>query len=70
MQTLTNFVVALPSEAKPIIHRLGLRREDQTRGMKRYRRDNFQLVVSGVGKVASAMAVGYIAGSCPSDNRL
>jgi len=69
MQTLTNFVVALPSEAKPIIHRLGLRPDEQTHGLRRYRRDNVQLVVSGVGKVASATAVGYIAGAYPPDTR-
>ncbi len=69
MQTFTNFVVALPSEAKPIIQRLGLRLDDQTHGVKRYRRDNFQLVVSGVGKVASATAVGYLAGAGPAHAR-
>ena len=69
MRTLTNFVVALPSEAKPIINRLGLRPSEPAYGMKRYRRDNLQLVVSGVGKVASATAVGYIAGADAPDTR-
>jgi adenosylhomocysteine nucleosidase len=69
MHILTNFVVALPSEARPIIGRLDLKRCEQARGVTLYRREDFRLAVSGIGKAASAAAVGYIAGGEPSATR-
>lgn len=69
MQTLNNFIVALPSEAAPLIDALRLNRCTRARGVKLYRRDNYRLVISGVGKTAAAAAVGYIAGSEPADTR-
>ena len=67
MQTLINFIVALPSEGKPLIKSLGLRPCASAHGIKLYQRDNFRLAVSGIGKAASAAAVGYVAGSEPPD---
>ena len=69
MQILNNFIVALPSEAAPLIDALELRRCNRARGVKLYRRDKYRLVISGVGKIAAATAVGYIAGSEPADTR-
>ncbi len=63
MQILTNFVVALASEAKPIIKRFRLKRCEEARGVTLFARDNIRLIVSGIGKAASATAVGYVAGS-------
>ena len=45
----------------------GLERCESPASVKCYVRDRFRLVVSGIGKVASATAVGYIAGSEPDD---
>ncbi|MFT4583407.1 MAG: adenosylhomocysteine nucleosidase [Gammaproteobacteria bacterium] len=64
-----NIVVALPSEARPIIEHLSLRHERTNGGMKFYRCENISLVVSGVGKTASAMAVGFLAALADSEDR-
>ncbi len=69
MHTLTNLIVALPSEAAPLIDNFRLSRCTKARGLKVYGRDNIRLVIAGVGKIAAAAAVGYIAGTEPADAR-
>jgi adenosylhomocysteine nucleosidase len=69
MQRLINFIVALPSEAAPLIDALRLSRCTRTSGVKLYQRDNFRLIVCGVGKIAAATAVGYIAGTEQADTQ-
>lgn len=56
---MLRFVVALEAEARPLIERYGLAR-DSHRGFKVFRRDEVALVVSGVGKTASAAATSYL----------
>ncbi len=67
MQALVNFVIALPSEAKPLINRLGLRQDSSRPDVRLYTRNQYRLLVSGIGKAASATAVRTIVGSEPSD---
>lgn len=63
MRNVVSFVVALPSEARPIVDALRLQRSERTDNVKLYERENIRLIVSGIGKIASAAAVGYIAGN-------
>jgi len=58
-----NFVTALPSEARPLVDHFRLQRRAGVDGMTIYESGHIRLAVSGVGKVASAGAVGYLAGS-------
>lgn len=53
-------VTALPCEASPIIKRYGLKRDDACRYFPLYRADDIVLIVSGVGKMASAIATAYL----------
>ena len=69
MPRQTNLIVALPSEARPIIDRFRLRHNNQADGVKIYHGNDMRLIVSGVGRIASAAAVGYIAGATPADVR-
>ncbi len=69
MRTLINFIIALGCEAQPLIDHLGLKRSSEARGVKLYRHNHYRLIVSGVGKAASASAVRYIAGNEPSGSR-
>jgi adenosylhomocysteine nucleosidase len=69
MSLRINIVVALPSEARPIVEHLSLRHERTAGGMKYYRSENVSLAVSGVGKTASAMAVGFLAAMADSEDR-
>ncbi len=62
MAPVTNLVVALPSEARPLVERFDLRPRDPAGPLRTYEGRNIRLVVSGVGKLASAHAVGYLAG--------
>ena len=62
MHAELNFITALPSEARPLIDHYGLRRSARGRGITLYETDGVRLAVSGIGKAASAYAVGVIAG--------
>ncbi len=57
-----HLVVALPCEARPWVDYYRLK---PVRGalMRMYRNENIDLIVSGIGSHASAMAVGYLAAS-------
>ena len=68
MSAQVNFVVALNGEAHPIIEYFRLQALESPRGVKCYARDHIRLTISGVGKIASATAVGYAAASTPGDN--
>ncbi|MFT4565004.1 MAG: adenosylhomocysteine nucleosidase [Gammaproteobacteria bacterium] len=71
MSLRINIVVALPSEARPIIEHLSLRHERTVGGIKLYQFENVFLVVSGIGKTASAMAVGFLAAMAdPEDQHI
>jgi len=52
-------VTALPCEASPFIERYGLKRDD-CRHFSLYRGQDMSLIVSGVGKMASAIATTYM----------
>jgi hypothetical protein len=55
-------VVALASEARPLIARFGLRRAADAEGFETFLSDEAALVVSGMGRVASAAATAYLQG--------
>lgn len=57
---MLRFVVALQPEARPLIARYRLEPEREPGAFKVYHRDDAALVVSGVGKVASAAATAYL----------
>ena len=55
---MIRFVVALPSEARPIVERYRLKHQEGAWPV--YIRDDVALVVSGVGKTAAAAATGFL----------
>ena len=60
---MLRFVVALEAEARPLIEHYRLEHDGQASAFKIYRRtagDDATLVVSGIGKVASAAATSYL----------
>lgn len=58
-----NLVVALSCEARPLIQRFNLHQEKTTAGFRLYSdRNGINLIVSGAGKLATAAAVGFLAG--------
>lgn len=71
MSLQTNIVVALPSEARALISKLRLQPQPMPHGLKLYSRGDCRLLISGVGKIASASAVGVLAGmSAAADRQL
>jgi nucleoside phosphorylase len=54
------FVIALQAEAKPLIAHFGLRKDMAVSVFPLYRHEQVALIVSGVGKVRSAMAALYL----------
>lgn len=57
---MTHVVVALPAEARPVISHFRLERTDESSPYRRYSGDELELVVSGIGKAASAAAAAYL----------
>lgn len=59
-----NVIVALPCEAKPLVRHYQLTRVQDVRGFTVYTRgqQDYTLIVSGVGPLRAAAAVGYLAG--------
>ncbi len=57
---MIRLVIALPSEAKPLLSHYKLKAVEDTRGFKIYQKDGMALVVSGVGKSAAAAATAYL----------
>ena len=59
-----NLVVALSCEARPLIQQFKLKQEKAIAGFRCYgNRDGINLIVSGAGKLATATACGFLAGS-------
>lgn len=56
---LAHFVVALPAEAKPLVAHYRLRRRIDEEAFAVFENDRISLTVSGLGKAATAAAVGY-----------
>src|SRR5690606_23929873 len=56
---LAHFVVALPAEAKPLVAHYRLRRRIGEEAFAVFENDRISLTVSGLGKPATAAAVGY-----------
>lgn len=59
---MTNLVVALPSEARPLIKFYDLEVRPGARGFPVYAKDDLRLVVTGVGKIQAAAGTAYLAG--------
>ena len=59
------FVVALPSEAKPINHHFGLVRDNNAIGFSLYRNQGVALVISGVGAMLSGQATAWLRQQLP-----
>lgn len=53
-------VVALDAEARPLLDRYGLRADRTAKGFRVYRAAATALIVSGVGRIASAAATAYL----------
>jgi len=58
---MINIVIALDCEAKPLIARFGLKRQQQ-HTYPLYTSEHINLIVSGIGKLNAATASGYLAG--------
>jgi nucleoside phosphorylase len=68
---MLHIVTALHAEAAPVISRYNLKRDLSARGREMFRADGISLVVSGMGKVRSALAVGQtLLGHAESDSDL
>jgi len=65
---MLNIVVALPEEARPIIHCFKMQRWHDVRQFAVYRSDEIRLIVSGIGKLAAATATGFLAGTHLNDH--
>lgn len=57
---MINIVTALACEANPLIQHYRLKKQKQQHGFPVYSNEEITLVISGIGKTASACAVGYI----------
>ncbi len=62
--SLFNFVVALPAEAKPLIAHFGLKRTQPDGEFPIYQNGSISLVRSGVGKEAAANATRFLLCNC------
>ncbi len=57
---MLNIVTALLCETRPIISKLKLKLSSHKSPFKIYQNDQINLIISGVGKVSSANAIGYL----------
>lgn len=64
-----NLVVALSSEARPLIERYRMVRDRSVRAFGVYRSDPVRLIVTGMGKVNAAAGTAYLASLDASANR-
>ncbi|MDJ0955569.1 MAG: hypothetical protein QNI91_01850 [Arenicellales bacterium] len=62
---MINFVVALASEARPLIEYYKLSLLHHTHGFRIFAAENVRLVITGVGKVPAAAGTAYLAGFDP-----
>jgi len=58
-ETFVHFIVALPAEAKPLIAHYRLKRRVGEDAFAVFEKEGISLTVSGIGKVATAAAIGY-----------
>lgn len=65
---MINIVVALLSEARPVIKHYGLVLQPEWRGFPVYAGNGLRLVVSGVGKVLAAAATAFLAGAARAEH--
>ncbi|OED43394.1 hypothetical protein AB833_03870 [Chromatiales bacterium (ex Bugula neritina AB1)] len=65
---MLNLVVALPSEAQPLIDAFGLSRQQQSQAFPVYQSADCCLVVSGIGRCHSAAATAWLAALNPVKN--
>jgi hypothetical protein len=59
---MLNLVVALPEEARPVIHHYRLKRLHHVHAFPVYINGDIRLIVSSIGNLAAAAAVGYLTG--------
>ena len=59
---MINILVALKSEAQPLLHRLDLRRTTHRRGLESHRNEWLSLTVAGVGRSRARAAVAQLVG--------
>ena len=57
---MINFVLALPSEARPLLSYFGLQRLVSSTDFPLYEKDGLRLIVTGIGKIAAAAATAYL----------
>ena len=57
---MINFVLALPSEARPLLTYFGLQGLDSSTDFPLYEKDGLRLIVTGIGKIAAAAATAYL----------
>jgi len=62
---IVNFVIALSAEAQAIIRFYKLKRNHEVSAFEIYQNKNINLIITGMGKLNSAVASGYLAGSNP-----
>lgn len=61
---MTFLVTALQAEARPLVELFGLKGSDRPSPFRMYHGEELSLVITGVGRVASAAAVGYAFAAC------
>lgn len=66
---MINLVVALSSEARPLIGLFGMRRRSDARGFRVYAGEAARLIITGIGKPNAAAGTAYLAGLEGGENR-
>lgn len=59
---MINLVIALVTEARPLIDHFSLRERNDSRGFRVYQGDDMRLVITGLGKTAAAAGTAYLGG--------
>ncbi len=57
---MINFVLDLPSEARPLLTYFVLQKLDSSTDFPLYEKDGLRLIVTGIGKIAAAAATAYL----------
>ena len=66
---MVNFMVALTSEARPLIEHYKMSLLQNAHGFQLYTRDSMRLVITGMGKVHAAAGTAYLASFDPHSRR-
>lgn len=64
---MINVVVALVTEARPLIEHFSLEERTDTRGFRVYQSEQMRLVVTGMGKISAAAGTAYLGGFAGAD---